>query len=86
MGVVYVLPWLRVCGDYIAIGKEPIIYHGFTFTSKLPLRDVIRTINVSIIRIRLVKPMYIHFFKTYMYIIIIIIYTVSTCIIINNYI
>ena len=27
--------------------SEPIIYHGFTLTSKLPFREVIQTIKVS---------------------------------------
>ena len=27
--------------------REPIIYHGYTLTSKLPFREVIHTIKVS---------------------------------------
>ena len=33
---------LRVTGV-----SEPVIYHGYTFTTKLPFRDVIETIRVG---------------------------------------
>lgn len=29
--------------------KEPVIYHGYTLTTKIPFREVIHTINVSLI-------------------------------------
>ena len=30
------------------IGGEPVIYHGYTLTTKLPFREVIHTIKVSV--------------------------------------